>query len=123
MGTFDILNKLLEEYLYIYYKDDEEINKILNSYYEEDKQGLELFELIDREILYEFMEIQGWYAEIKEEEELEEMIIDTEDYTNYFMDCSLSEVYDYFEEIDIKTVLLQTDLYKYDNMYYIIWDI
>mgnify|MGYP001478798575 CR=1 FL=1 len=122
MGTFDILNKLLEEYLYIYYKDDEEINKIIDRYYEEDKQGLELFEMVDREILYEFMEAYSWYAEITEEE-LEELLVDTEDYINYFADCSLSEVYNYFEEISIKTVLLQTDIYRYNDMYYIIWEI
>ena len=28
----------------------------------------------------------------------------------------------YYDEIDIKTVLLQTDIYKADDMYYLIWD-
>lgn len=121
MGTFDILNKLLEEYLYIYYKDDEEINKIIDRYYEEEKQGLELFEMVDREILYNFLDANSWYTEITEEEELNELLIESEDYINYFMDRSLSEVYSYYEEIDIKTVLLQTDIYKYKDRYFVIW--
>lgn len=125
MISFDILDKMLEEYLYIYYKDDEEIQALLDSYYyyEEEEPKQELFEAIDREILYEFLDANSWYAEITEEEELKELLIDTEDYINYFADCSLAEVYKYFEEISIKTVLLQTDLYKYGNMYYIIWEI
>lgn len=123
MGTFDILNKLLEDYLYTNYRDDEDIQALLDRYYEEEKQGLELFEAIDREILYDFMEAYEWYAEITEEEELNDLLIYDENYTNYFMDCSLAETYKYFEEVDIKTVLLQTDIYRYNDMYYIIWEI
>ena len=121
MGYFDILNKQLGEYLCTTYKDEEEIQAILNSYYEWEEPNQELFEAVDRELLYEFMEAQSWYY-TPTKDELEDLLIDSEDYINYFMDCSLCEVYRYFEEVDIKTVLLQTDVYKADDMYYLVWE-
>ena len=120
MGYFDNLNKYLDEYLCINYSEDEEIQALLDTYQEGELPELELFEAVDREILYEFMETQEWYSTLTEEE-LNEILGD--DYINYFMDCSLSEAYRYYDEIDIKTVLLQTDIYKYDDMYYLVWEI
>ena len=123
MGYFDILNKELDAYLCTEYKEDEEIQAILNSYYEEwfePKQ--ELFEAIDREILYEFIEAGSWYH-TPTKEEIEDLLIESEDYIDYFMDVSIQEVYRYYEEVEIKTVLLQTDLYKYDDMYYLTWEV
>ena len=122
MGYLDILNKSLDEYLYTAYNRDEEIQALLDSYKEGETPGLDMFEAIDREILYEFIEDQGWYG-TPTKEELEELLVDSEAYINYFMDASLSEVYGYYDDIDIKTVLLQTDLYKHDDMYYLVWDI
>ena len=119
MGYFDILNKKLDEYLCTTYKEDEEIQEILTSY--DSGTDKELFEIVNRELLYEFMEAQSWYH-TPTKDELEELLIESEDYINYFMDCSLCEVYRYYDEIDIKTVLLQTDLYKADDMYYLIWE-
>ena len=120
MGYFDILNKNLDEYLCTNYNEDVEIQAILNKYQEWELPELELFEAVDREILYEFMEAQEWYGTLTNEG-LEGLILASEDYISYFMDCSLSEVYGYYDEIDIKTVLLQTDIYKYDDMYYLVW--
>ena len=54
--------------------------------------------------------------------ELEDLLSESEDYINYFMDKSLDEVYRYYEEVDIKTVLLQTELYKYNDIYYLVWE-
>lgn len=121
MGDLEILNKKLGDYLCTEYKEDEEIQAILNSYQEWDLPELELFEAVDRELLYEFMEDQSWYYKLTRDE-IEDLLVDTEDYTNYFMDCSLSEVYRYYDEVDIKTVLLQTDLYKYNDIYYLVWE-
>ena len=118
MGYFDILNRALNEYLCISYSEDVEIQAILNSYKE--GEDLELFEAVDRELLYEFIEAQELYGTLSNEG-LEELILASEDYIGYFMDCSLSEVYEYYGEVDIKTVLLQTDLYKYNDIYYLIW--
>ena len=117
MRYFDILNKNLNEYLYKNYKEDEEIQAVLNSYREREL-GLELFEAIDRELLYEFMEAWGLHWTVTKDELVE---ILENDYVSYFMDCSLSEVYRYYDEVDIKTVLLQTDIYKYNDMYYLVW--
>ena len=120
MGYFDILNKNLDEYLYKNYKEDEEMQAVLDKY-QERELDLELFEAIDRELLYEFMEEQEWYH-TPTKEELGDLLSESENYINYFMDCSLSELYGYYDEIDIKTVLLQTDIYKYDDMYYLVWE-
>lgn len=123
MGYFDILNKKLDAYLCTEYKENEELQALLDSYYycEEGEPKQELFEAIDRELLYEFIEVQGWYH-TPTKDELEDLLIDSKDYINYFMDVSLSEVYRYFEEVDIKTVLLQTDVYKADDIYYLVWE-
>ena len=120
MGYFDILNKELDAYLSTNYKEDEEIQALLDTYQWEMPE-MELFEIIDRELLYEFMEAGSWYH-TPTKDEIEDLLIESEDYINYFMDCSLCEVYRYYEEVDIKTVLLQTDLYKYNNIYYLIWE-
>lgn len=122
MGYFDILNRDLIEYLCLHYSQDVEIQALLDSYKEWELPELDLFEAVDKEILYKFIEDQGWYSTLTQEG-LEELILASEDYISYFMDSSLSEVYGYYDEVDIKTLLLQTDLYKYNNMYYLIWDI
>ena len=118
MGYFDILNKNLDHYLCTNYSEDEEIQAVLNKYQE--WEDLELFEAIDREILYEFMEYKKFYTILDSEDDLNEILENV--YINYFMDESLSEVYGYYDEVDIWTVLLQTDIYKYNDMYYLVWE-
>ena len=121
MGYLDILNKKLDDYLCTEYKEDEEIQALLESYQEEEIPEQLLFGIIDRELLFEFMEAQEWYYKMTKEE-ISELLSESEDYINYFMDVSLCEVYRYYDEVDIKTVLLQTDVYKADDMYYLIME-
>ena len=117
MGYFDILNRDLIEYLCLHYSQDVEIQALLDSYKE--GEDLELFEAVDREILYEFIEHTKMYTDIFNKDDIDEIL--NEEYISYFMDCSLSEIYKYFEEVSIIDVLIMTDIYKYDDMYYLVW--
>ena len=120
MGYFDVLNKELDAYLSTNYKEDEEIQAILNSYQEWEEPKQELFEAIDRELLYEFMEVQGWYH-TPTKDEIEDLLSD--EYINYFTDCDLISLLEYFTEITFIELLSYVYIYKYNEDYYAVWDI
>ena len=80
-----------------------------------------IIDKIDRDYIHEFMDHSKMYINITNKTEIDEIL--NEEYINYFMDCSLSEVLDYFKEVSFIDVLIMTDIYKYDDMYYIIWEV
>ena len=76
---------------------------------------------INRDYLNEFIKYKECYTSLNSEEELTEILGD--DYKDYFMDCNLIALLDYFTEITFVELLVYVDIYKYDDMYYAIWDI
>ena len=80
-----------------------------------------VLDLIDRDYLNDFIEYKELYAILDSEEEINEIILD--DYINYFMDCDLISLLDYFTEISFIELLSYIDIYKYKGDYYAVWDI
>ena len=80
-----------------------------------------VLDLIDRDYLNEFIKYKKFYAILDSEEEINEIILD--DYINYFMDCNLIALLEYFTEISFIELLSYIDIYKYKDDYYAIWDI
>ena len=77
-----------------------------------------ILDQIDRDYLNEFIKYREFYAIIDNKEELSEML--SEDCINYFMDCDLISLLDYFTEISFIELLTYIDIYKYKDMYYAI---
>ena len=80
-----------------------------------------IIDKIDRDYIHDFMNYSKMYTEITNKDDIDEILNDK--YINYFMDCSLDEVYKYYEEVSMIDVLIMTDIYKYNDMYYLIWEI
>ena len=80
-----------------------------------------ILDQIDRDYLNDFIKYKQFYAILDSEEEINEILND--DYINYFMDCSLIALLDYFTEISFIELLSYIDIYKYKGDYYAIWDI
>ena len=81
---------------------------------------------IDRDYLNDFIEYKELYAILDSEDELNELLIfdgDHGGYINYFMDCDLISLLDYFTEITFTELLSYIDIYNYEDDYYAIWDI
>ena len=81
---------------------------------------------IDRDYLNDFIKYKRCYAIIDSEDELNELLVydgDYGDYINYFIDCSLIALLEYFTEITFIELLSYIDIYKYKDDYYAIWDI
>lgn len=109
------------EYIKAYHKDSLYYSDFIEILNNNDINRDIILDLIDRDYIYDFMEHTKMYADISNKVDIDEIL--NEDYTSYFMDCSLSEVLDYFKEVSFIDVLIMTDIYKYNDMYYIIWEI
>ena len=80
-----------------------------------------ILDLIDRDYIHDFMNYSKMYINISNKADIDEIL--ENEYINYFMDSSLAEVLDYFKEVSFIDVLIMTNVYKYNDMYYIIWEI
>ena len=80
-----------------------------------------VLDLIDRDYLNDFMKHNKMYTILGSEEDVDEIILG--DYINYFMDCSLIALLDYFTEISFIELLSYVDIYKYKEDYYAVWEI
>lgn len=76
---------------------------------------------IDRDYLNEFIKYKEFYGILDGEDELNEILGD--DYINYFTDCDLIALLDYFTEITTIELLSYIDIYKYKDVYYAVWGI
>ena len=80
-----------------------------------------ILDKIDRDYLNEFIKYKKFYAILDSEEELNEIILD--EYINYFMDCDLISLLEYFTEISFIELISYVYIYKYKEDYYAVWDI
>ena len=80
-----------------------------------------ILDKIDRDYLNEFIKHKELYAILDSEDEINEIL--EEDYIDYFMDCDLIALLDYFTGISFIELLTYVDIYKYNDEYYAIWDI
>ena len=122
--TSDYFIKLqgdIVEYIKEYHKDSLYYTDFIEILKNNDTSQDIILDKIDRDYIYEFMEYTKMYADISNKADIDEIL--ENEYINYFIDCSLSEVLDYFEEVSIIDVLIMTDIYRYNDMYYIIWEI
>ena len=76
---------------------------------------------IDRDYLNNFIAYKKSYTSLNGEDELNEILND--EYINYFMDCNLTSLLDYFTEITFIELLSYVDIYKYNDMFYATWEI
>lgn len=109
------------EYIKKYHKDSIYYSDFIEILNNADTSQDIILDLIDRDYIYDFMEHSKMYAEISNKTDIDEIL--ENEYTSYFMDCSLSEVLDYFKEVSFIDVLIMTDIYRYNDIYYITWDI
>lgn len=112
----DIINYIKEYHKDSIYYDD--FIEVLDS---RDTSQENILDEIDRDYIYSFMEHTKMYTNISNKADILEILNDK--YINYFMDCSLSEVLDYFTELSFIELLTYVDIYKYKDDYYAIWDI
>ena len=80
-----------------------------------------ILDQIDRDYLNEFIKYKKFYGILDSEDELNEIL--NEGYVNYFMDCDLISLLDYFTEITFIELLSYIDIYRYKDDYYAIWDL
>ena len=80
-----------------------------------------ILDKIDRDYLNNFIKYKKFYALLDREQELTEILND--EYINYFMDCDLLALLDYFTEISFIELLSYIDIYKFNDIYYAIWEI
>ena len=109
------------EYIKEYHKDSLYYSDFIEILNNNDISKDLILDEIDRDYIHDFMEYNKMYINIANKADIDEIL--NEDYISYFMDCSLSEVLDYFKEVSFIDVLIMTDIFRYNDMYYIIWEI
>lgn len=109
------------DYIKAYHKDSLYYSDFIEILKNNDINKDIILDLIDRDYIYEFMEYNKMYTDISNKADIDEIL--NIEYINYFMDCSLAEILDYFTEISFIDVLIMSDIYKYNDTYYIVWEI